>query len=339
MGILALFGRLNSGQIILNSLGFNLTWNLGYFLCAFLVLRGPDSRFFDDYQISCVYLFAGCYAAAVGQILPRPVASSIPQFVSSINSSLTGQLGSFFLFLGFCATTTLYSVKYTLGSAEATRALIWQEAFISTFIALSASVISAYACSVLLNPTYRFGIRTSLIGTLAGAILYGPVAGTCVNIGAAIACGLLAGGVSALYFERVFWRSNVDGLRDSLGTTGILGVAFLGTFLVAPTVIKTYYNYSIDLPTLYPQNEPTTTYFITSQDSAGWALVYVGISAAIGILAGLLIGLLMSILSRPETRYYEDVEIFKAGAYGLREPFTVMSMAESGFISTQELAR
>lgn len=70
--ILALFGKLNAIQIVINSIGFNFLWNLNHFLCAYLASISPDNRFFDDYQISNVYLFAACYGIAVSFILRNP---------------------------------------------------------------------------------------------------------------------------------------------------------------------------------------------------------------------------------------------------------------------------
>lgn len=70
--LLAIFGRLNPAQLIVNSLVYNLLWNLNYFLCAFLVMDSPDSRIADDYQITTVYLFAATYGLIVSFLLPAP---------------------------------------------------------------------------------------------------------------------------------------------------------------------------------------------------------------------------------------------------------------------------
>lgn len=303
---LALFGKLNPAQIVLNSVGFNFCWNLNYFLCAFLAINSPDSRFMDDYQINGIYLFAACYGIIASLILRQPVTSTTVEFSSSSNSAVTAHLGTFFLFLAFCATTPFYTTKYTVSSSESERAFIWQEAFISTFIALSASVIANYAGSVLLNHKAKLGIRGSLVGTITGAIIYGPVAGTCVNIGAAIACGLIAGFVSALFFEKIFPLVNGQTIKDSFGLIGVLFVSFLGTFVVSPTVLKTYYNYSVDLQTLHPANSISTAYTITNIDSVGWLLVYVGVSAGIGLVGGLVIGLIMKFIEQKSTKSFDD---------------------------------
>jgi predicted PurR-regulated permease PerM len=76
-----------------------------------------------------------------------------------------------------------------------------------------------------------------------GAILYGPVAGTCVNIGAAIAIGLTAGFISSLFFKKVYPKLNEQGVRDSFGIILVLLISFLATFVFSPIVIKAYYNY------------------------------------------------------------------------------------------------
>lgn len=334
---LALFGRLNPAQIILNSFGFNFCWNLNYFLCAFLATDSPDSRFMDDYQINSIYLFAACYGIIASLILKQPATSTAVEFSSSSNSAVTAHLGTFFLFLAFCTTTPLFTTKYTSSGSESQRAFIWQEAFISTFIALSASVIANYAISVLLNHKAKLGIRGSLVGTITGAIIYGPVAGTCINIGAAIACGLIAGSISAFFFEKIFPSLNGNTIKDSFGLVGVLIVSFLGTFVISPTVLKTYYNYDVDLPTLHPDNTFSTAYAITNKNIAGWVLVYVGVSAGIGLVSGLVIGLLVKFIDQPSIKSFDDSELFKSGIYGLREPITNKTEAQEGMISAQEL--
>nr|BAK01027.1 predicted protein [Hordeum vulgare subsp. vulgare] len=215
----------------------------------------------------------------------------------------------------------MYTVKYSLTSSssiETQRSYIWQEGFISIFITMSASIIAHYSLTILLKPSSKIGIRGSLIGTITGAIVYGSVAGTSINIGAAIAVGLAAGALSAVYFEKVYPNINGEKIRDTFGLGSIWIVAFLGTFLIAPTVLKTYYNYSVDLPTLYPQNTPPSTYIISNLDVAGWALVYVGVSIAIALLGGLVMGIVLKLLARDNSRNFDDGEYFMLSAYGLR---------------------
>jgi H+/Cl- antiporter ClcA len=150
--------------------------------------------------------------------------------------------------------------------------------------------------------------------------MWGSVAGTSKNIGAAIAVGLIAGLISALFYEKLYPSLNNNKITDSFGIVNIWIVAFLGTFVVSPLVLRTYYNNDVDLPTLYPSNAPSTSFFINNKDVAGWSLIYVGISLAVALVAGLIVGLLMKFFERTTTRYYEDNEFFKSASYGLREP-------------------
>lgn len=75
---LALFGKFSVLQIVANSLLFNFLWNLNHFLCVYLNTLSPDLRFFDDYQISNVYLFAAIYGFVVSHFLTTPKRSKTP---------------------------------------------------------------------------------------------------------------------------------------------------------------------------------------------------------------------------------------------------------------------
>lgn len=136
--------------------------------------------------------------------------------------------------------------------------------------------------------------------------MYGSVAGISINIGAAIAVGLCAGIISALFFEKIYPAFNKSQIRDSFGGLSILFISFLGTFLIAPTVVKTYYNYDVNLPTLYPSNTPSSTYTISSVSVAGWCLVNVGVSIGIALVGGLIIGAILHFFSQAKFKSYDD---------------------------------
>lgn len=82
-----------------------------------------------------------------------------------------------------------------------------------------------------------------------GAIIYGPVAGTCINIGAAIASGIFAGFFSTFFYKKIYPKLNASGVRDTFGLFSIWIISFIATFLIAPIVIKAYYNNGINLTT------------------------------------------------------------------------------------------
>lgn len=336
VALLALYGRLNPAQLFFNSIGFNFAWNLNHFLCCFLTTASPDPRLFDDYQISNVYLFAAAYGLVASSLISSPL-TAISQFRTSKNSEVLAHLGTFFLFLAFAATSTLYPLKFSKGSSEFERTYFWQEGLISVFLALSASVISNYAFSALLSRSGKLTVRGSLLGTITGAIMYGSVAATSINIGAAIAVGLLAGFFSALYYEKLYVRVNETNVRDSFGYLNILAVSFVGTFIVAPTTLKTYYNYAVSLTTL--QASKIATGYISNLDIAGWVLAYVGISIAIGLASGLIGGLVLRCLQRKSVRFLEDGEMLRVSSFGLRLPEADKAAPELVAPSAQELYR
>lgn len=165
--------------------------------------------------------------------------------------------------------------------------------------------------------------------------MFGPVAGTCTNIGAAIACGLFAGFLSAGFYHKIFPKLNQNGIFDAFGLTLILAVSFLGTFVVSPIVIRTYYNYNVVLPTLASSNSLSGN-IITNVDAAGWSLVFVGIALGLGLACGTVVGLLLKCLERAENRYFDD-GVFFLPKYGLRD-LQKGSAADVAHTST-ELAR
>lgn len=115
---------------------------------------------------------------------------------------------------------------------------------------MSASVIFYYAFAVLIGSRKKLEVRGSMIGTLSGAIMYGPIAGTCENVGASIAVGIFAGICSALFFESLYPKINKKGIRDSLGGVLVLGVSLIGSFVIAPLIMTAYNNAGLNLVVL-----------------------------------------------------------------------------------------
>lgn len=201
--LLGVFGKLSAVHVVVNTILYNITWNLCHFLCILLEINSPDTRIFDDYQINNVYLFAACYALVLSLIMKSHPKKSLSHSSQSIVLALTG---TFFVFLSFCATSTLFPLKFTPGQAEYSRSYIWQEGFISIFFALSGSVVFACACSALFGG--KMGLHECVFGTITGGVIYGAVAGTSVNVGAAIASGLFSGLLSALIYRFAMRKLN-----------------------------------------------------------------------------------------------------------------------------------
>lgn len=87
---------------------------------------------------------------------------------------------------------------------------------------------------------------------------------------------------------------------------GRIIVAPLGTFVIAPIVIRALYNYEIDLPTLYSSNSVSTGAIIATKSIAGWVLIYVAVSIGIALAAALLVGAFLKCISRKKIRFFDD---------------------------------
>jgi uncharacterized membrane protein YdjX (TVP38/TMEM64 family) len=87
------------------------------------------------------------------------------------------------------------------------------------------------------------------MSTILGGIIYGPVAGTCTNIGAAIATGLFAGIFSSFFFQKIYPKLNQGGIKDTFGLTSVWIISLLATFVISPAVVAAYYNNGIALTT------------------------------------------------------------------------------------------
>jgi len=122
VALLGLFGKINFIQVIFFSIFYNLAWGLNHYLIISRLNSSPDTRIFDDYQIGSVYLFAGMFGLISSLIIKKPPLSE--GFLHSNFSSMFAQIGTFFLFLSFCATTILFSQKSS--STSQARTLVWQ---------------------------------------------------------------------------------------------------------------------------------------------------------------------------------------------------------------------
>ena len=109
--ILIVYGKLSIVQITFQTIIFNICWNLNYFLCVYLSINSSDPRIFDDYQISCVYLFGGFYAIILMFFFTNEHQIQRSLFMAYHHTSIMSLVGNFFLFLSFCGTTMLFATK------------------------------------------------------------------------------------------------------------------------------------------------------------------------------------------------------------------------------------
>lgn len=186
------------------SILYNFAWNLCHFITVLLQIHSPETRVVDDYQISNVYLFAAIFSFTANIFLKTSPASKNRD--CSHNSRILALAGSFFIFISFCTTTTFLPIKFTPAQAEYARSYIWQEAFLALFFAMSSSVLASSALTVLF--TGKTGVWEIILGIICGGIVFGPIAGTAVNIGAAITCGIISGIIVSIYSWKIQSKIN-----------------------------------------------------------------------------------------------------------------------------------
>lgn len=292
VAILGLFGKLNIPQTIFFTILYNLGWNLCHFITVLLQIHSPETRIVDDYQISNVYLFAAVFSFIASFFLRASTTSRHQPY--SHSSKILALAGSFFVFLSFCTTTTFFPVKFTPAQAEYARSYIWQEAFLALFFAMSSSVISSSALTVLFRG--KTGVWEVVLSVICGGIVFGPVAGTAVNIGAAITCGIISGLIVSIYCWKLHNRIDTQRVNHSYGATGVLIVSFVSTFAISPIILIAYYARTWILPTLAVSNFDTKGLPLINGSIAGWVLTYVGVSIGVGAGSALVTGLVFKLI-------------------------------------------
>jgi ammonia channel protein AmtB len=67
-------------------------------------------------------------------------------------------------------------------------------------------VLTSSALTVLF--TGKTGVWEIVLGIICGGIVFGPIAGTAVNIGAAITCGIISGIIVSIYSWKIKSKIN-----------------------------------------------------------------------------------------------------------------------------------
>lgn len=114
----------------------------------------------------------------------------------------------------------------------------------------------------------------------------GTIAGTLDNIGAMMALGTFAGIINVLYFRYVHLKINRNRVFDTYGVLYIFIVSLLSTFFINPIVLIGMYDNTV-------YSNLLNNIFVTSFETAGWSLTYMGISIAIALVSGLFVGLVL----------------------------------------------
>lgn len=130
----------------------------------------------------------------------------------------------------------------------------------------------------------KVGYKEALVGTISGGVIMASAAPIIYNIGLVIMIGAIAGFISGIYMRTAHLKINSTSIVDYMGLFGpFLISAFLGSFVVTPAALAYYYNRG----TAHPSTAASYPFTLM-----GWQLIYVGISAAIGLAGGIITGLI-----------------------------------------------
>lgn len=123
---IAVNGRMQVYKTILVSFFFILCWNINYALCIYVLKMSPDSRFFDDYSISMVYVFGGCVTLLVALDVPSNLHLKKTNQMQKVFSKVGSALGIFFIWMSFCCTSSIIGSKETTSTVtDAVRAVFY----------------------------------------------------------------------------------------------------------------------------------------------------------------------------------------------------------------------
>ena len=185
----------------------------------------------------------------------------------------TGILAALFVF------TSCFVINYeTYGNAVGDNL-----ARFAIMFGIIGSIIGTFIGSAMVGGG-RVGYKEVLTGSITGAVISGHVAPIIYNIGILIMIGTVSGILCGFYMRVIHVKINKNNVKDVVGLFGPFAISsLLGSLVVAPALLNVYYNKALSLPfnsTIVPRN------------LAGYQLIYVGLSAGIGLVGGLITVLL-----------------------------------------------
>jgi hypothetical protein len=158
--------------------------------------------------------------------------------------------------------------------------VFYPEGAIGTFFAISSSVLSTAAWSIIFNHHHTFALTDFIGSSISGAIMFGPVAEFTSNLGIPVILGLGAGFLSVLYKTKLMPKINKKKIMDSMGLLGpFLIVPFVGNFLTTPVIIFCYSTYNIQTPQL--------GYVAPLSTSSRYLYIYYILCSVMGLLGGI----------------------------------------------------
>ncbi|XP_039182880.1 ammonium transporter Rh type A-like [Crotalus tigris] len=240
-----------------------------------------------------------------------------PKDTPSYISDLLSLVGAIFLWVFW---PSFVSVLVHPGDAQ-------HRAVLHTWITLSASVLTTFAISSLLEKKGKISMGHLQNATLAGGVAIGTVADMAIGPGGAFLLGILSSLVCILGFKYMtpFLANKVHlqdqcGIHNLHGLPGILGaLAGIVAILIVPDEAYGHQLYHV-FPARSPplQNATVETTFIgerlgrSTSEQALFQAVGLGLSVVVSLVGGYLTGLLLKLpfLAQPPDQFCFDDELY-----------------------------
>ncbi|XP_032074229.1 ammonium transporter Rh type A-like [Thamnophis elegans] len=252
-----------------------------------------------------------------------------PKETPSYVSDLLSLVGAVFLWVFW---PSFVSVLVHPGDAQ-------HRAVLHTWMALSASVLTTFAISSLLEKKGKVSMGHLQNATLAGGVAIGTVADMAIHPGGAFLLGIMSSVVCIFGFKYVtpFLASKLRiqdqcGIHNLHGLPGIMGaVAGMVAILVVPDEAYGHQLYHV-FPARSPllQNATVETTFIgeSSGRSASQQVLFqavgLGVSVLVSLIGGYLTGLLLKLpfLAQPPDPFCFDDELY----FQIQKPLETLSI-------------
>lgn len=281
--ITAVVGRVGIMQIIKLSSLFQIAWCSNFYLLIYFLIIYQDHNggtyspfFFDMFGTTYVYIFAVFFGIPFSCFLKNQYLPEVhPRNEFNRLSLLLSQIGT-----GILAATFVFSSCYVINYNTYGLAFGNNLGRFSIFFGIMGCVIGTFISSALVGQG-RPGYKEVLVSTVCGGVVMGSAAPLIANIGILIMIGVVTGIFCGIYMRVIHVKVNNKNVTDTLGLFGPFFIsAIFGSFIVTPCILAAYYNRGQGFA--FDSGVPIPLAVM------GYQLVYLGLSAGIGLAGGLL---------------------------------------------------
>ncbi|KAK6645355.1 hypothetical protein RUM43_001631 [Polyplax serrata] len=245
-----------------------------------------------------VHAFAAYFGLAVSLALYRGVATEDDSHTlesSSYQSDITAMIGSLFLWMFWPS----FNAALVFGDER-------HRTFLNTYLALTASCLTAFATSAMLNKNTKFDMVHVQNATLAGGVCVGTSVNLMIQPYGALLIGSLAGILTTLgyqFLQGIILKKlrihDTCGVNNLHGVPGVVG-GIIGAIMAGMADTNTY---GKRLYQIFPAMGPSMNR--TAAQQAGYQLIAILVTLLVSIVSGLITGLFIRNFRRVE-RTFDD---------------------------------